>query len=416
VRRSALIFLAVILSTIVKAQWNDALVQVPAQKDFTAGIYGNADFSSTCITTLFAANFLQGNYISNSLKKQVSNNLQEFNRIDAEINYGVYGVWHCDTIGQRVFNFFFALRHKSYINSTFSPDVFNLAFYGNAMYAGKTAYLMPFSLNMLSYQQAQVGLVCTNFNGKAELGIGLSFLAAHQLLTINERNGQLYTDPNGQYIQLSSDAESYRSDTSGNAAYINGYGASMDIYFRAPYKLGKRLGIISVSVNDLGFLYWNNRSLYYKKDTSYYYDGVSINSISDLQNVSFNSVSKDSLQNKYLPFQRKSFFYTIPSTLSINSNTDFGKYHLELGYNYIFNANDIGYIYAQGDKFLANGWMTALQVGYSGYTSLNMAIMFSKQCHNSTLRMVLNHLPGLILPGYFGGAGLYLEYIHSFGK
>jgi len=416
VRRRALFFLAFILSTIVKAQWNDALVQVPSQKDFTAGIYGNADFSSTCITTLFAANFLEGNYISNSLKKQVSNNLQKFDRFDAELNYGVYGVWHCDTIGQRVFNFFFALRHKSYINSTFSPDVFNLALYGNAMYAGKTAYLMPFSLNMLSYQQAQVGLVCTNFNGKAELGIGLSFLAAHQLLTIDERTGQLYTDPTGQYIQLSSDAESYRSDTSGNAAYINGYGASIDIYFRAPYKLGNRMGTISVSVNDLGFLYWNNKSLYYKKDTSYYYDGVSINSISDLQNVSFNGASKDSLQNKYLSFQRKSFFYTIPSTLSINSNTDFGKYHLELGYNSIFNANDIGYIYAQGDKFLANGWMTALQVGYGGYTSLNMSIMFSKQSHNSTFRIVLNHLPGLLLPGYFGGAGLYLEYIYSFGK
>jgi hypothetical protein len=417
VKRQAIFFVSLILSLTVNAQWNDAITDAPVQKNFTAGVYGNADYSSNCITTAFAINVLQGNYLASSLKNQVSSQLQKFNRLDAELNYGIYGVWYNDTSRQkRVFNFFFALRHKSYINSTFSPDVFNLAFYGNAMYAGKSAVLMPFSLNMLSYQQAEIGMVCTNFNGKAELGIGLSFLAAHQLLTINENKAMLYTDSSGQYLQFSSDAQSYRSDTSGNAAYINGYGASMDIYFKAPYKIGKRTGTISISATDLGFIYWNNKSLFYNKDTSYYYDGVTINSLSDLQTVSLNGTSKDSLQSKFLPFVKKSFFYTLPSTLSVNSNTDFGKYHLELGYNYIFNANDIGYIYAQGDKYLANGWITALQVGYGGYSTLNMAIVIKKKTNNSTVQLVLNHLPGLLVPSYFGGAGLYIEYSHTFGK
>jgi len=413
-------FILLLISSLVSlhgnAQWNNSITDVTTDKNFTGGIYGNADVASTCVTTLFAANLLEGNYIDQKLKQEVINNLSKFNRLGYTLNYGMYGVWHRDTIKQKVFNFFFAIRHKSYINTVFSPDMFNLAFNGNAMFAGKTANLTPFNFNLLTYNQAEVGVLCTNFAGKAEIGIGLSFLAGQQLLGINARNATLYTDPTGQYLQFNSNAEMYESDTAVNHPFISGYGASLDLYFKAPYKIAGRNGTISLSVTDLGFMFWNNKSSYYRKDTAYYYDGVTINNISDLQNVGFNTISKDSLQNKYLPFAEKSFFYSIPSTLSINSNTDFGKYHLELGFNYIFNAADVAYAYAQGDKYLANGWMAALQLGYGGYETVNAALLLSKQTKNSTFRIALDHLQGLILPGIFGGAGLYLEYSHSFSK
>jgi len=418
VKRITYILLAIgtLVSLRSQGQWNDAITDVHIQKDFTAGVYGGADFSSNCITSTFTANILEGNYISDALKQQVVNNLGRFNRLGYTLNYGAYGVWHRDTIKQRVLNFFFALRHKSYVNANFSTDAFNIAFYGNEPYRGRTAKLTPFSFNSLSYNQAEVGLVCTNFGGNAELGIGLSFLAGQQLMAINARNATIYTDSSGQNLQLSSNSQMYRSDTAGNSKFINGYGASMDIYFKAPYKVGNRKGTISVSATDLGFMFWNNKSLNYHKDTSYYYDGLTINNITDLQNAGFNTVSKDSLQNKFLPFDKKHFFYTIPSTLTINTNTDFGKYHLEIGYWNIFNANAIGYTYVQGDKYLANGWITSLQLGYGGYETVNAAFLLSKQSRNSTFKMELDHLQGLILPNKFGGAGLYLEYSDSFGK
>lgn len=398
------------------AQWNNGITEVTTQKGFTGGIYGGADLATTCVTNLFAINLLEGNYIDSKLKQEVINNLSKFNRGGYTLNYGIYGVWHCDTIKQRVFNFFFAICHKSYINTVFSRDMFNLAFNGNAMFAGKTANLTPFNFNLLTYNQAEIGMLCTNFSGKAELGIGVSFLAGQRLLGISARNATLYTDPTGQYLQFNSNAEMYESDTSTSHHSINAYGASLDLYFKAPYKIAGRNGSVTLSVTDLGFMFWNNKSFYYHKDTSYYYDGVNINNISDLQNVGFNTISKDSIQNKYLPFAEKSFFYNIPSTLSINTNTEFGKYHLEFGYNYIFNAADVGYLYVQGDKYVANGWMTGLQLGFGGYETINAAFVLSKQTKNSTIRIALDHLQGLILPSVFGGAGLYLEYSHSFSK
>lgn len=350
-----LLVLGILQSELSCAQWNDAITDVAPDKSFFGGAYVNFDVASNSVTNLFAANMLLGNNIGTGIKQEVVHNFSEFNRVGYTLNYGVYGVLHSDTIKQKVINLFFAIRHKSYINAVFSSDAFNLAFYGNYMYAGKTANLTPLNFNLLSYNQVEIGAVCTNFGGKAELGLGLSFLAGQQLMGITARNATLYTDPTGQYLQFNSNAEMYASDTSSNHALINSYGASMDLYFKAPYKLGNRNGTITASVTDLGFLFWNNKSIYYHRDTSYYYDGVTINNISDLQNVGFNTISRDSLQNKYLPLVKKSFFYTIPSTLSINTNTDYGKYHLEIGYSYIFNAADIGYIYAQGDKYLATG-------------------------------------------------------------
>ena len=69
----------------------------------------------------------------------------------------------------------------------------------------ETAKLSPFNLNSLSYQQLEIGSVCTNIGGKAKLGVGLSFLAGQNCKAINMSTGYLYTDPYGEYIQLNSD-------------------------------------------------------------------------------------------------------------------------------------------------------------------------------------------------------------------
>ena len=411
----SLIICMILLFLSAQAQWDNALITNPGTGKYLVGMEGNADFSSNAITSAFAADFLQGNYIDSTRKQQVSSRLKNANRIGYSLNYGIFGVLYNDTIkGKRAFNFFIALRHKDYLNVAFPKDVFNVAFYGNASYAGKSAQLSPFSLNSISYQQLEIGSVCTNFGGKAKFGMGISFLAGQQLQSINMANGSLYTDPLGQYLQLSSDAKYNASDSTPGHNYLNGYGASLDFYFSAPYKVGKKDGIITIGITDLGFIKWNSHSLSYSKDTSYTYSGITINSLNDLQNAAINNLSKDSLQNKYFPLARKTFYTNIPTTLSVNTNTDLGKMHLELGFWYIFNGNSMGYFYVQGDKKFSNTWLADLQLGYGGYATYNASIGIAKQVKNTEIKLGINHLQGMILPNDFGGAGLSVELLHSF--
>lgn len=399
----------------VRAQWDQAIIQNPGTGKFLAGIYGDADYSSSAVTTAFATNFLEGNYLNDNLKQQVSSNLQTANRLGYSLNYGILGVLYNDTINKKgVFNFFIALRNKSYVNANFTPDVFNVAFYGNASYAGETAKLSPFNLNSISYQQLEIGSVCTNVGGKAKLGIGVSFLAGQQLEDINMSTGYLYTDPLGEYIQLNSNTKYEASDSTPGHTYFNGYGASLDIYFSLPYKIASKNGVLSLSVNDLGFIEWNPRSLSYNKDTVYNYSGFTINSLNDLQNAAINNLSKDSLQNKYFPLAAKSFYTSIPATVSINTNTDMGKFNLELGAWYIFNANCLPYFYIQGDKNFSHSWFADLQIGYGGYATYNASIGIGKQIKNTEIKLGIYHLQGIISPDNLGGAGGLIEILHTF--
>lgn len=414
--KTILLIFCILFSFIsMQAQWDQSIIQNPGTGKFTVGIYGNADYSSNAITSAFAENFLEGKYINDDLKQQVTSNFQTANRIGASLNAGIIGVLYDDSINKkRAFNFFVALRNRSYLNANFPAGVFNVAFYGNAPYAGENIQLSPFNLNSLSYQQLEIGSVCTNIGGKAKLGIGISFLTGQQLQAINMSSGYLYTDPYGQYIQLNSDTKYNASDSTPGRTYFNGYGASLDVYFSMPYKVASKKGVLSVSVNDLGFIRWNSHALSYNKDTSFTYNGITINGLNDLQNAAINNLSKDSLQNKYFPLAPKSFYTSIPATISINANTDLGKMNLELGAWDILNANCLPYYYIQGDKSFSRGWYTSLQLGYGGYATYNVNIGIKKQVKNMRIELGINHLQGIVLSNQFGGAGAYLAILHTF--
>lgn len=414
--KAATLTFCLILSFLTsRAQWNESFIHNPGTGNILAGIYGNVDYSSSDVTTAFAARFIQGGYLNDNLKNEVSSNLKNANRLGYSLNYGAFGVLYNDTVKKKkIFNFFLALRHKAYLNINFPADVFNVAFYGNASYAGLIAKLSPFTLNSVSYQQLEIGSVCTNFGGKAQFGLGLSFLVGQQVQAINIINGSLYTDPLGQSLQLVSDTKYNASDSTPGHGNLNGYGASLDFYFSAPYRLGKKKGVITISINDLGFINWNSRSLSYNKDTTYTYSGITITSLNQIENATINNLSKDSLQNKYFPLVRKSFYTNVPTTLTFNTNTDMGNMHLEFGFWYIFNGNTMGYFYAQGDKNFSHGWGADLQLGYGGYSTYNASIGIMKQVKNTVIKLGINHLQGMILPDKFGGAGASIEFLHSF--
>ncbi len=409
-----LTFFIVVSSLPAWAQWDQSIIQNPGTGKYMVGVYGNADYSSSAVTTAFGTNFLEGNYINDDLKQQVVSNLQPANRAGFSLNTGIIGVLYNDSMGKHNFNFFLALRDRSYLNANFPPDVFKIAFYGNASYAGESAKLSPFSFNDLSYQQLEVGSLCTNIAGKAKLGIGISFIAGQQLQAINMSTGYLYTDPYGQYLQLNSNTKYNESDSTPGHNFFNGYGASLDIYFSMPYKIASKPGVLSVSVNDLGFIKWNSHALSYNKDTTYTYNGITINSLNNLQNAAINNLSKDSLQNKYFPLAAKSFYTSIPTTVSINAKTDLGKMELEVGAWYIFNANCLPYYYVQGDKAFSHNWYFNLQLGYGGYATYNASLGIKKQIKNTEIKLAVNHLQGIILPGSLGGAGVFLAIAHSF--
>lgn len=412
-KKYLLLFIGIIIANMVAAQWNQDLTDSNSRGKYLIGFSADADFSSNALTNSFAYNWLTGNYLSDGLKNQVSVLLSQNNRAGFELNYGMYMVIHSDTSkSKRATNYFIALRHKSYLNASFTADDFEVPFFGNAGYAGKTAQLSPFHFESMSYQQVEMGLVCTKIGKGAEFGVGISVLGGQHYLAMNLPAATLYTASTGENLTFNSNAQLMQSDTAqGNMNGINGIGGSLDIYFKAPYKIGTKRGSISVSVSDLGFMWWDKQSLQYQKDTEYSYNGVTINNLNDLQNLTFHTLAADSLQNKYFPYRRGGFFSTIPATLEIKSVTELSpKFRLELGFMNLFNANAASYVYGQGDYLISDKWTTSFQAGYGGYAGLNFAASLCRQFRYSGLSITVNRIQGFVLPAQFGGAGVYAEY------
>ncbi|MGZ4060234.1 MAG: DUF5723 family protein, partial [Bacteroidia bacterium] len=261
------------------------------------GLAGNFGINSNAITAKFFETFYKGGYIDNDLKNSVLERVKNDNRIGADVNYGAYLGIKLDSIcHKKDISLFFSIRDREHFDARFSNDFYKVGFYGNASYAGKLADFNNFNLNFLRYQQLQVGLFSSKYDSAARWGIAVSVLKGEQYASILAKKAELFTSPDGQYIDFNTSMQVAQSDTAhkGIGAF-NGIGASIDIYFEAPFK--SRLGNskLRVSVSDIGAIKYNNKSLYLNQDSLFHYSGISVNSIYDLQNSSFAHTSQDTL-------------------------------------------------------------------------------------------------------------------------
>lgn len=382
-----------------------------------AGLTADYFVNASSFTSHFLNKFYRGGFIDSSLKDQVSSRTKNSNRVGAELNYGLFASFRMDSVfHQNGFYLFFNVRDRQHVDAHFPKDFYNVAFYGNAAYAGKTADMNTFSFNLIRYQQFQVGLFSTKSDSTARWGIGLSFLKGEQFHSIQARKAQLYTSADGQYIDFDTEIEMMQSNPSkkGLDAY-NGFGAGIDLYFEAPFQSTIGRSKLAVSVSDIGLIRFDKTSLYRKQDSLFHYTGFEIKSIFDLQNSIFLNTSQDSIQNKVLPAQMRSVTATLPSTLNLSLETTVGKhFHLTEGVRYIFNANNKLFAYLKADLYFKNIFLSAT-AGYGGYGNLNGGIGLGANLGAGfSIYMASQNLEGYFAPAKTAGQSAFFSIIKNF--
>ncbi len=382
------------------------------------GITSDYFVNANSLTSNFINKFYTGGYIDVTLKNQVLARTKNSNRIGAELNYGVFAAFKMDSLFHKnVFNLFFSVRDRTHFDSHFSKDFYNVGFYGNAGYAGQAADLSNFSLNLLRYQQFQIGIFSSKLDSAARWGIGLSFLKGEQYYSVLARKATLFTSADGQYIDFDTDIEMAQSDPAHKGIKaVNGYGASMDIYFEAPFQTAIGPSKLIVSVADIGLIRFNDQSLYRKQDSLFHYSGFQIKSIFDLQDSTFMQTSQDSLQNKILPSKRRSVTTTLPSTLNLSFESKINEhFHLAEGVHYIFNANYKLLAYVKGSIYFNKNIMLAATVGYGGYAGFNCGIGLGANLGAGfSIYAGSSNLEGYFFPSKTSGRAAYFSIIKNF--
>lgn len=392
--------------------------EFPDSTKVRVGLVGDFGINSTSLTSEFVSKFYKGGFIDSDLKDKVLDRTRNTNIIGADLNYGVYVGIKLDSLFHKEnVSLFFSVRDRAHFDARFSKDFYKVGFYGNAPYAGKTANFNDFNLNLLRYQQLQIGLFSSKYDSAARWGIAVSILKGEQYASILAQKAELYTSADGQYIDFNTEMEVAKSDTAkkGIGAF-NGIGASIDVYFEAPFKTRFGNSKLRVSVTDIGSIKFNSNSLYLNQDSLFHYTGFHVNSIYDLQDSTFASTSQDSIISAVAPFEKRSFSVTLPSTLNLSYETQFNK-HIEMveGIRYVFNGNYRLLVYLKGNFTINPKFIVSATIGYGGYGKFNYGLgAFANLGKGFIVYAGSNNLEGFITPKKTCGQSAYISLVKNF--
>jgi hypothetical protein len=381
----------------------------------------NADYSigSNNLTNEFIGKFYKGGYIDAGLKEEVLSRTRLKNRIGADVNTGIYAAFKLDSLlHKKNLSIFFSIKDRQHFDASFSRDLYKVGFYGNAMYAGKTASFDGFNMTLLRYQQVQLGIFSSKLDSAARWGIGVSFLKGEQYASVFAKTAELYTSEDGQFINFNTSMEMAKSDTAKKGfAAVNGWGASVDIYFEAPFKTKLGDSRLRVSVSDIGLINFNKNTLYLRQDSLFHFEGFTVNSIYDLQDSTLsNNTSQDSIVNSIAPFKKQTVSVTLPAVLHLSYETRLSK-NVELieGIRYVFNANYKLLAYLKGNFYFSDRFMLSATLSYGGYSTFNYGIgVFANLGKGFLVYTGSNNIEGYIVPGKTTAQGAYISLVKNF--
>ena len=359
----------------------------------SAGFDLSYDINSTSITNKFLNKFLFGDHIDAQNKQWMFAGLKPDNTFGADVEGGISFVTFPDTFAGSTNMGLFVKYNKYYhADLSFTRDLFELFFDGNERFAGQEADLSNSSLNLVNYEQLQLGIL-TKFGDdkiKHTFGIGVSLNNGYQNTRIDIKDGKIYTDVNAEYLDFSANYDIYRSDTStGGSNALKGFGTSANIYYSF---ITEKKNIFDLELTDFGFITWNKNSQQFSRDTAFHFEGINVDDILNINGSIFDNANPDSVFNSYT-YADTTMRYTMmtPACLKISYQYNFSeKTRMEFCFKKKFFSHYDPFFLVKAQWVPTKNNIISFNFSYGGYGSANPAVN-----HN----------------GNFG-----LEYAHDFGK
>lgn len=391
----------------------------PSSKN-SIGINGDFLYGSNCITANFANTYLTNQYIDTTLKQNVSSRMSPNNYLGYDLDGGLSYTHKLDTfLHIPVKSYYIAIKDRYHADANFPTDLFNLAFFGNEMYAGKTADLSNLNANFLHYQQVQFGLIKEYpiYHGSYTVGVAISALKGQSSLNITTGSSSLYTQEAGEYLSLNAAMNMKQSDTT-NSGYsaFNGWGLSTDFFVSFHDSLSNFT--VRLDVQDLGFINWFG-GIQNNIDTSFQFSGLSVPNI--LQpGDSLSTLSLDSNYKKaYNAHQvKKSYTTILPALINLSLSCFLDpdkKIPLETGVNFRFSSNYTPYIYAGVSKFFNKTTIAGATLSFGGYRKFGLGINFGKDFGKGLILMIrTDNAEAAVLPNSALGETLLFGFKKAF--
>jgi len=425
-------FYAVILTVIYTIIFNTALAQEEEQEMNVKFSYiyelpnllpveyglnqitaqGSFRNNSNAVPLSFSLKLLGSGLIDKNLKDRINAYPGKRRLYDQDITASIF---YQRKIESKDLYIFVGYQYKNMQFGNFPKDALNLVMYGNKMFEDKAVDLSKISFEFLQYNQYSIGL--GKKENKLYAGVMLSFLQGYSNVQLKTKNGNIYTAPYGEYLDLAYNLSLNQShEGAPNFFKPLGLGFSGDIHLT--YELNK--GMLIFDATDMGFLRWGNESISYAKDTAFQFEGLLV--VDNILNLDLNSdnlVNLDSLQSNLLGAKnRKSYNTILPASFQITYALPLmiksTPIQLTVGLNTRSLENYYIMGFAKTSFFLPKNMATSVSVSAGGYSLFNLGWDFGYYSRNIDFLIGSHNLMGLFAANAYPSASMNLRFAYKF--
>lgn len=290
-------------------------------------VFGNLSLSSDHIPLSFSSHFFSGNFISNSMKEDVLNDLDNMNRFGYENSAGLT-VFLKDGIHNKTtrnLRFFAGYQHQTLLYTSFTKDAFQLAMTGNEFTVGNTADISGCTLSYYQFDKIFIGARIRNgMNTKRSLTIApfVSFHKPYYNLQFGQGSFSTAADTSEITLMLKGSFDLGQSTDK----IISSAGGGIDLCYSDSAII--RNYLVHFSVENLGFFYFEGASFRFDGDSLIRLGGLHIEDLSDIDS-SMSDYSDSIVSAKWAFRDTTGLYGMLPLKISlVFLNTGFEKFGL----------------------------------------------------------------------------------------
>lgn len=284
-RRSAVLLTALLAAFGSKAQWT--LLPPDVAQDSARHLLrveGALLYNGNAIFNELPAHLLRGEDLDRDLRQRSSDALS--GRTRAVFGFGYHGrlIWTGARLqeGRSRWRPTASFALQEYAGARITPDLYDLVFFGNARFEGRTAALAPAAYEQVRYSTLGIGVM----DQHTRSFVRLALVQGASLTAVDVDWADLYTGVDGRVLRSAVLASYLNSDTAGNDwARNNGLGAALSGRWETRIRSAARPTYLSIDVEDLGVVRWNANSVRLDKDTVVRYEGLAVDNVLDLDAI-----------------------------------------------------------------------------------------------------------------------------------
>lgn len=354
----------------------------------------NYRLSSNAVQTQFMKNLYQGNAIIHADKAEVSAQLEDDNQLGFINQYEVKWRGNPNSIFKKYYPIVSASENL-FANASFTRDIFRLTFYGNSVYEGESAVLGGTSINYSHFQTVDFGVGRRSENTTMEASLG--FVKGVQSVELNIELGELYTAPDGEFIDIAINGNLFLSDTSNvGLGAMNGQG--FDFNFSMDHQINETTNI-QFKVNQLGLIQWNDPVQNFQVDSVFHFTGITVDNIFEIQDSVFTQETNiDSIVAEYQTTSSARRSY-LPAKISLAFQKKINNWAFTLGADHYFNANYKTHLIVHPDYTLNEKLTIGGRIGLGGYTDYHFGLGASYKVPAFQVDFGADAMTGYILSG-----------------